>query len=160
MKRLLLASMASAVLCGGAIGAEQKPSFVDVEVGTLNSAAARCGIVESSLKSTATLTLKKEGIVVDPSSARSTASLYIRPKVLVLADRSCVASMWVKVSVGVNRNKLDSVLEAEQFKPRQDIALTLCDEDILLAGHATTMGQRANDAVENTIKVCLGKLAY
>ncbi|TAK52516.1 MAG: hypothetical protein EPO27_01015 [Betaproteobacteria bacterium] len=160
MKRLLLASMASAMLCGGAIGAEQKPSFVEVEVATLNSAAARCGIAESSLKSTATLTLKREGIAIDPSTTRSTASLYIRPKVLVLADRSCVASMWVKVSVGLNRAKLDSVLEAEQFKPRQDIDLTLCDEDILLAGHATSMGQRANDAVENTIKVCLGKLAY
>ena len=160
MKRLLLASMVTVVLCGDAIGAEQKPSFVDVKVETLDSAAARCGIVESSLKSIATLTLKKGGIAIDPSTLLSTASLYVRPRVLLLADRSCVVSMWVKVSVSLNPNKLESALETEQFKPRQDIPLTLCDESILLVGHATSMSQRANDAVENTIKVCLGKLVY
>lgn len=160
MKKLLKALLAAALTCGGAVGAQQKPSFVDIGVETLNSAATRCGIVESSLKSIAKLTLQKNGIVIDPSPSLSTASLFIRPKVLLLSDRSCVVNMWVNISVGLNRSKLESVLENEQFRPRRDITLTLCEEGMLLAGPANNMGDRVDAALENAIKVCLRTLSY
>ena len=156
MKKALMALLAITLLWSGAITAQQKPSIDLASISTDSAAHRACGILDSSLRSIATLTLRNNGISVEGSSLQ----MVTIDTIVVTLNNGCAVSLMVKFNAAMTRDEVAGALRGMAFKPRRAVSLNICEQRILLTGPSHDMGQRVGASLEESIKLCLGELTY
>ena len=136
-------------------GAQQRPTL-QIVVDNLSQDAAPCGIDKSSLESIASLTLRNNG--VQGTASETNPILYIQP--------SIQTEMYGGRAIGCSAALLVQILfigpaPTSKFKAKRSVVFyELCKSGEYAAGPIASFSKQISDALEQEIKLCLGKLDY
>jgi hypothetical protein len=162
MRTLLTVLLTTASLWSASATAQQKPTL-ELVVDGADEDAARCGITQSGIESTAALTLRNLGIQV---TAKTTSDPYLYVQVSALpvpsSGTSSGSSGGCAFHIGVS---IEGALSLPQgmgrFKRKTGNAdAVLCKRggvSVASLGNAPTFFAQN---LENRIKLCLGELNY
>jgi hypothetical protein len=133
--------------------AQPRPSL-EILIEDLEPAAARCGIVESTLRTLVTLTLWSNQI--SASKEKSDPFLHLSLNVIFLENvDSCTFNIKTRVTsvqVPRKRNGLQTARGGE--------VVVLCEMSGMGAGSRNGISKQVSEAVEQQVRNCLADLEY
>jgi hypothetical protein len=149
---LLIALMLGVGLGAARAQAQDNRPRIYFDVWGLDDASAQCGVVKTSVESFVALTLRNNGILT--SEVSTPVWLVVGIGVLFRKeDRACFS--YVSAQLVASGDKL----QVGRFRARGHIPLlNLCNTGFLVSGGLRQF--RVEEAVERTIKECLGRVEY
>ena len=153
MRKLILGViLATTILWTGSSAAQERPKL-GILIESLSEGAATCGINKSSLELIAALTLRNNGVQVEPKPGNP--YLYVQVSTLATPSGVCFTNTTVFI------NFLESA-PTGRFKPKGGgrVTANLCMQGAQDFSPASSHSKIINDTLEQGIKLCLGALDY
>ena len=132
-------------------GAQQAPRL-SIVIERVDEAGTRCGLTESAIESTVALTLRNNGVQVEPGASNPYIAAMVN---LVHTSFGCLGAVRVRVTGMSNCDRTIG-----RFKSRQPAFTVLCERGAVVTSETENAGSHLLQVVERMVKLCLGDLEY